>query len=84
MTDGPLNALAPTIIKMVCQPAIENPKLASSAIEVLERVVAGAIDFLVKPGCDDVVLDSFFESVKDRLAELRKAELEHANQGGTA
>jgi hypothetical protein len=84
MADGTQDALAPKIVTMICRQAIENPESASNAMLLLESVVAGSIGFLVKPGCDEEVVERFFEAVKVRLAKLREAELKHAEHGGTA
>jgi len=70
------NQLAGKIVASIVKPPLDHGGSETDVLVLLESVVAGVVLAITRLGGDEVVLDTFMEAVKERLAKLRLADRE--------
>ena len=65
------NRIAGPIVASIVKPIIESGGECTDILVLLESVIVGVSLAIVKLGGDEIVLDTLFDGVKARLAELR-------------
>lgn len=74
------NATAGEIVKQIVKPTIDAGGQMTDVLVLLESVVTGVMLVAVKLGGDEIVLDTFIDGVRKRMAETRLGPIDTAGQ----
>lgn len=75
------NRAAPAIVESIVRPVIEAGGHPAEIMVLLESVVVGTCLAVVRLGGDNKVLDVVIERARQRLAEIRLADIDTAGRG---
>ena len=74
------NQLAGKVVASIVKPPLDNGGDTKDVLVLLESVVTGVVLAVTKLGGDEIVIDTFMEGVKERLAKDRLTDHETAGE----